>query len=294
MFTYNKQISLRLNSLIFLLLVTGILVAVARHPASALTIIREYIPPGESFEFDGFQITAGKPPATLVGNGSIIEVFDAAANSWENAIGDDHTVTIQFGWSPLPIGAGIHNVRSQGGSPNRITEAVVYFDNDGSTVWFLDSTPGEHSEYSIAVTCYADLGTGRLNSGRILSKKMNAVQALDFLTIAKHEIGHALGLSTWNYEWEVKNAEEGIQITKPRPFAESVIPTDSGGHLRLHGALMDQVLLPRQRKLMSVADVLAIAEMGEFTDLNLTPEEYSSHNSLKGKSGQDSTCPPNP
>jgi hypothetical protein len=69
----------------------------------ALTIIRQYILSGESFELDGLQVKAGSAPTNTIGEGNLVEVFHAAADSWEPTIKDDHTVTIQFGWSPLPL-----------------------------------------------------------------------------------------------------------------------------------------------------------------------------------------------
>ena len=291
MLAYEKEILLCLKALIFFALATGIFVAVATPSAKALTIVREYIPPGKTFEFDGLQLTAGKSPVKTVGGGNLVEAFNAAADIWEIAIRDDHTVTIQFGWSPVPIGSGIHNIRFQSGFPNRVTEAIVYFDNDGSTMWFLDPTPQEHSEYPTIVECYADLGEGRISSGQVLSTGMESISALDLLTIAKHEIGHALGLSTWNYQWVMKNAEQGIHVTTPRPFVGSKIPVDTGGHLRLHGALMDRSLLPGQRKLISVVDVLAIAEMGEFIDLNMNSTEYGKGASFPGNPSPKLGCP---
>ncbi len=281
-----------LKVIFHLVLFTSTFFACPTPPVSALTIIREYIPPGKTFQFDGLQITAGHPPTNTVGEGNLVEVFNAAADSWESKIKDDHTVTIQFGWSPIPIGGGVHNVRFQSGFPNRVTEAIVYFDNDGSTTWFLDETPREHSEYPTIVECYAAVGKGGINSGRVLSNGIQLVPSLDLLTIAKHEIGHTLGLSTWNYQWVLKNADQEIRINAPRPLAGSVIPIDSGGHLRLHGALMDQSLLPGQRKLISVVDVLAIAEMGEFSDLNLNIEESGSANALADKGVNNPPCTP--
>jgi len=264
----------RLKVWLLLALWIGGMCTLATPSAMGLTINRQHIPSGEPFEFNGLQVKAGPSPTNTIGKGDLVQIFNAAADIWEQAIKDDHTVTIQFGWSPLPLGGGIHNVVSQSGLPNRVTEAIIYFDNNGSTVWFLDSTPYKHSEYSTLVECYTDTKEGRVNSGHVLSGNIGSPRALDLLTIAKHEIGHALGLSTWNAQWTWKNAAQGISLTSPRPFSGFVIPIDTEGHLRLHGALMDRSLLPGQRKLLSVIDVLVIAEMGEFSDLNLHPDKY--------------------
>jgi hypothetical protein len=272
----------------------GGMCTLATPSAMALTIIRQHIPPREPFEFDGLQVKAGSAPTNTIGEGNLVEIFHAAADIWEQAIKDDHTVTIQYGWSPLPLGGGIHNVRSQSGPPNRVTEAIVYFDNNGSTVWFLDSTPQEHLEYSTLVKCYTDTKKGRVNSGRVLSGDIASPRALDLLTIAKHEIGHALGLSTWNAQWISKNADQGLRLTAPRPYSEFVVPIDTEGHLRLHGALMDPSLLPIQRKLISVIDLLVIAEMGEFSDLNLNPDEYKTGNAHENTGKTETSCLPHP
>jgi len=294
MSTTNKPSISCLKVALLLTLWVGTLCTLATPSAMALTIIRQFIPPGEPFQFDGLQVQAGPAPTTTIGDGNLIQIVNAAADSWEQAIKDNHTVTIQFGWSPLPLGGGVHYVRSQSGPPNRVTEAIIYFDNNGSTLWFLDATPEEHSEYPTLVECYTETNKGRLKSGRVLSGDIGSGKALDLLTIAKHEIGHALGFSTWNNQWVSKNAFQGIRLASPRPYADFVIPIDASGHLRLHGALMDPSLLPGQRKLISPIDVLVVAEMGEFSDLNFEPDEYKTDASLKDTSQTETRCSPHP
>ncbi len=281
---------MRISVLILVALMTGVLSAVATSPVSALTIIRKYVAPGEPFESVGGLVTAGQAPTNIVGGGNLVDIFNAAADAWERTIRDDHAVTIQFGWSPIPLGGGIHNVLFQGGVPNRVTEAIVYFDNDGSTVWFLDPTPHENSEYPTSIECFMSFGATRLNSGRILSNGGEAAEALDVLTIATHEIGHSIGLSPWNVLWASKNVDQGIHVNAPRPFPGFMIPTNPDGHLTLDGSLMGRALLTGQRKLISVVDVLAIAEMGEYKELSLSPEELASSPPLASTAGTPSGC----
>ena len=83
----------------------------------ALTIIRQHIPPGEPFEFDGLHVKAGPAPTNTIGGGSLVDLFHAAADMWEQAMKDDHTVTIQFGWSPLPLGGEFTTFGRKAGHP---------------------------------------------------------------------------------------------------------------------------------------------------------------------------------
>jgi hypothetical protein len=73
-----------------------------------------------------------------------------------------------------------------------------------------------------------------------------------------------------------------------------VIPVDTEAHRGLPGALMDRSLLPGQRKLISVVDLMAIAEMGEFIDLNINPEEFVRSTSLAGNKKGNLPCNPHP
>jgi hypothetical protein len=53
---------------------------------------------------------------------------------------------------------------------------------------------------------------------------------------------------------------------------------------------MDRSLLPGQRKLISVIDLLVIAEMGEFSDLNLNPDKYETAAPPKNSGQPEMRC----
>jgi hypothetical protein len=57
---------------------------------------------------------------------------------------------------------------------------------------------------------------------------------------------------------------------------------------------MDRSLLPGQRKLLSIIDVLVIAEIGEFSDLNLHPDEYPISNAHEDTGKTETSCRPHP
>src|SRR5262245_27325282 len=87
--------------------------------SSGLTIIRNYVEPGQPFVGGGI---AGPAPVTnITGSGNLVDIFNAAADWWEEAIQDDHTVTIDYGWSPLDgaFVAASARLLTQGGVPNR-------------------------------------------------------------------------------------------------------------------------------------------------------------------------------
>ncbi len=245
-----------LNSLLVLMLSMGSI-----QTASALTIVRNF--------------TGGTANANAVGGGTLQDVFDAAADWWEMAILDTHTVTINFSWGSLGGGTlGQHQLNNQtGGANSRETQGTITFDNDGSSVFFIDPTPHLNEEYDTYTETNADLGGGLLNIGRVFTGATgNAAGRFDLLSIAKHEIGHALGLSQANTAFIAENTDGDIDVTGPRPFAGSTIDTVSGAHTDYSSSLMFPTFSSGVRRVQSAVDILANAQISGFTNLNLDPK----------------------
>jgi hypothetical protein len=229
----------------------------------------------------------GAAPGNTAGGGNLVDVFNAAADWWEmaypnpNGNGTDFAVTINFAW--LNIGGGtlaFHSLQAQGGVPNRETAANIRFDSDGSSVWFLDPTPHLNEEYQTFTESAQDFGAGLINTGRIFTDPIGAaIGRHDLLAVAKHEIGHALGLSAANTSYQ---AETGLDndidvLFAGLPFIGSVIPTTNPGvnvfnaHLNIGTALLFPSIGTGIRRIQSGVDILANAQLSRFQNPVLDP-----------------------
>ena len=269
------MIKLHRNSFFVVLLVC------LTHPplAMGLEIIGNFLAPGEVFPGTDGAVAIGPPPE-LVGGGNLTDIFNAAGDIWEAAILDGHTVIINYGWADDIPATGFETLVSQQSEPPyRQTESLIRIKSLAGipASFYMDPTPLDPSEYTTFYVSHRDLGAGDVNSERAFRGATGlAENNVDLFNLLIHEIGHALGLDGENTAYANAVNDFVMDVGDPLPFAGSQITT-FGGHLAPGSTLMG-FLDGGERRYPSELDILAVAQLGQFTNINLRPAQFPEPN----------------
>ncbi|MEC4983844.1 MAG: hypothetical protein SAJ37_17645 [Oscillatoria sp. PMC 1068.18] len=236
--------------------------------AEALTLIRNY--------------TGGTAPNNSVGEGNIIDIFNAAADLWEEAILDDYTLVLNYSWNSHNDDRLATYTRNslENTFPSRSTVGTIEFNNQETINWFLDATPYQSEEYLNFTANSENLGAGEINTGRIYENGIgDAALGYDLFTVALQEIGHSLNIFNYNLNFQFETIlDKDIDIKSFSNWLGTEIPItpiNGGGYIDISTAVMYPEITINQRKLLSEVDILASAEISQFENINLNPVIFS-------------------
>ena len=107
-----------------------------------------------------FTSGASDSPSFDSSHSGLKSLFNYAASYYEGVFKDtSHNITINYWYDDLSNANGTlgsHSMQSQGGSPSRETVADIRIDSQ-PTLWYIDSTPGSNSEFTMRQTLWRDL-----------------------------------------------------------------------------------------------------------------------------------------
>jgi hypothetical protein len=250
----------------------------------AATLVPDYL---ATYNFGG---ALGDQTANLISN------VNAAITFWNTVLPTaTHTVALDIRLANLGgnNNAGLTTYITKDAN-GRVDRARLDF-NSNTQLWFFDPTPFETSEFTLNATF---LNTVPLSSAEALSGCQGpailpaAMGNWDFLSVAIHEIGHALGIGFNGgdpanfvlYSNEVGDGDIDIDNTFGPLYPGGLLPVDTvpilGSHFNGTAAagvynfttMADPGWGRGTRAFMTDLDILGIASVYDFTinDVNLT------------------------
>ena len=172
-------------------------------PASAINIVFNY------------NAAASNEPVGDPTGALLIGIMQHVEATYQDIFEDNHTITINYWYEALPApNTGDHDLVSQSGG--RETVANIRFDPNAQAFgWFWDTMPGDDSEYNMTQTLWRNLTAtdqqDHFNVGASIPRTFEVgwggnrngndpttLNRSDRLSVAFHEVGHSLGMSSSN------------------------------------------------------------------------------------------------
>ncbi len=223
-------------------------------------------------------------PGSTATAGTVRHVINSAATMWEDWIEDAFTLNLTIGWTNTGGSTlAVHSLTSQSGG--RETAGNIDFGNQWS--WFLDTTPFDDTEFTMSSTIWRDVSasnraawfngtalnefevgrTGTATSGG------GASGLTDMLSVALHEMGHALGMSAANTATQAETADGDYDFSTTLTRGGALAArTASGGniaHLACNLCNMFPSVGTSTRRLPSPTDIFSMAAASNWVDIDL-------------------------
>lgn len=272
-----------------------------------------------NLDFSDFTTGAPADGSDTLGGATLAQaqtVIETAAEYWEIAFanssssinwvgqgannGGTLTQDIAVTWAPKP-----DNVLATGGTgflffDGRWDGGTLSWDNDGSSQFFVDTTPGEHSEWNQFSERDHSHGGISMNSERVHydAPPGTVRDSADMLSVAVHEIGHALGFGGLpayldadlgnDSDIDITSGDfSGAQIAIHGGHTEFLIESPPGGDFPYdpgegsffppfdyNPSLMGPSIVTGTRKLLTEVDIAIVAQYLEFdmSTVNFNPQ----------------------
>ena len=236
-------------------------------------------------------------PSYDPGGTQLMAVMNAAAEHWGRATGiikDNHTINIGVSWADLSdanMTLGLHT-NLDGGPVPKPTLASIQMDTQFNSVdrlWYFDTTPNNNSEFALTQTRFGDLSAANQSAwyngstpavleagfagGATATAPTAAQNGVDMYSIALHEIGHALGMTTNVAATQTLDGDYDVNPGFVGGFSMGIID-DGTFHLPQTNTLMAPGINNGIRRLPSAADIFSVASASTWTNLDLHRVDY--------------------